>query len=88
VTTAQPFFFFHFADGFYFRSSAVWTFDTAHHVDYIPIGFGLGKVWTSAKGSIANFYIEPQYSVYQSGVGSPTWQIFAGLTLKFPVGKR
>jgi hypothetical protein len=35
-----------------------------------------------------NLYIEPQYSVYQSGVLSPKWQIFAGATFKFPAGRR
>jgi hypothetical protein len=35
-----------------------------------------------------NFYIEPQYSVYHTGVASPKWQIFAGATFKFPLGKR
>jgi hypothetical protein len=88
ITTVQPFFFYHFADGVYFRSSGVMTFDTFHHVQYIPLGVGFGKVCTSANGNIANFYLEPQYSVYQSGVGSPSWQIFAGVTFKFPVRRR
>jgi hypothetical protein len=37
---------------------------------------------------LVNLYVEPQYSVYQSGVPSPKWQIFEGATLKFPVGRR
>jgi hypothetical protein len=87
ITTAQPFFFYHFSHGVYFRSSGVWTFDTFHHSQYIPLGFGLGKVWKRADGDLVNLYIEPQYSVFQSGIGSPTWQIFAGVTFKVPVGK-
>ncbi len=88
LTTVQPFFFYHFADGVYFRSSGVMTFDTFHHTQYIPIGFGLGRVWKRTNGDIVNLFIEPQYSVLQSGIGSPKWQIFTGATFKFPVGKR
>lgn len=88
ITTAQPFFFYHLPRGLYFRSSGIWTFDTFHHAQYIPLGFGAGKVWKNSKGDIVNLYIEPQYSVYQSGIGSATWQIFAGATFKFPIGNR
>jgi hypothetical protein len=88
LTSAQPFVIYNFPHGFYFRSSGVWTFDTFHRVKDIPLGFGLGKVWNSSNGRIVNLYIEPQYSVFQSGIGSPTWQIFAGATSKFPTGKQ
>jgi hypothetical protein len=57
-------------------------------VQDIPLGFGVGKVLKGSNGDIANLYIEPQYSVFQSGVGSPKWQVFAGTTFKFPTGKR
>jgi hypothetical protein len=85
LTTAQPFFFYHVPRGFYFRSSAIWTFDTFHHSQEIPVGFGFGKVWKGPTGDIVNLYIEPQYSVFHSGIGSPTWQIFVGATFKFPM---
>jgi hypothetical protein len=88
ITTVQPFFFYHFRHGLYFRSSGVWTFDTFHHSQDIPVGFGFGKVLKRANGEIVNFYIEPQYAVFRSGIGSPTWQIFAGATFKFRMGKR
>jgi hypothetical protein len=88
LTSVQPFFIDNFPHGFYFRSTGVWTFDTFHHVQDIPLGFGIGKVWKRSNGDIANLYIEPQYSVFQSGVGSPKWQVFAGATFKFPTGKR
>ena len=87
ITTAEPFFFYHFSHGVYFRSSGVWTFDTFQHSHYIPLGFGFGKIWTRADGDLINLFIEPQYSVFQSGIGTPTWQIFAGVTFKFPIGK-
>ena len=59
LTSVQPFFIDNFPHGFYFRSTGVWTFDTFHHVQNIPLGSGVGKVWTSSHGDIANLYIEP-----------------------------
>ena len=87
LTSVQPFVIRNLHRGFYLRSSGVWTFDSYHHVQDIPLGFGVGKVWKGSNGDIANFYVEPQYSVFQSGVGSPKWQVFAGATFKFPLGK-
>jgi hypothetical protein len=88
LTSVQPFVIRNLHRGFYLRSSGAWTFDTFHHVQDIPLGFGVGKVLKGSNGDIANLYIEPQYSVFQSGVGSPKWQVFAGATFKFPTGKR
>jgi hypothetical protein len=86
--TVQPIIHYNFHHGFYFRSTGVWTFNSYYHVQDIPLGLGVGKVWRRSNGDLVNLYIEPQYSVYQSGVLSPKWQIFAGATFKFPIGKR
>jgi hypothetical protein len=88
LTSVQPFVIRNLHRGFYLRSSGPWSFDTFHHVQDIPLGFGIGKVWTGTHGDIVNLYIEPQYSVYQSGFGSPKWQVFAGVTFKFPTAKQ
>jgi hypothetical protein len=88
ITTVEPIVHYNFHHGFYLRSTGVWTFNTFVHVQYIPLGFGIGKVWKRSNGDLVNFYIEPQYSVYRTGVPSPQWQIFAGATFKFPMGKR
>jgi hypothetical protein len=37
---------------------------------------------------IVNLYVEPQFSVFHSGNGTPTWQLFAGVTFKIPIGER
>lgn len=87
LTTVQPIIHYNFHRGVYLRSTGVWTFDSYHHVQDIPVGFGAGKVWRRRNGDLVNLYIEPQYAVYQSGVGSPKWQVFAGATFKFPMGK-
>jgi hypothetical protein len=39
-------------------------------------------------GCLINLYIEPQYSVYATGSTAARWQIYAGATLKFPIGKQ
>jgi hypothetical protein len=44
-----------------------------------------GKVWNFAEGKTINFYMEPQYSVWRSGVGAPGWQLFTGVNFQFPV---
>ena len=88
LTSVQPFVIRNLHRGVYLRSSGPWSFDTFHHVQTIPLGFGIGKVWTRTDGDIVNLYIEPQYSVYQSGFGSPKWQVFAGVTFKFPTAKQ
>jgi hypothetical protein len=88
LATVQPFFFYHLRRGFYFRSSAVMNFDTFHHTQDIPLGTGFGKVWKGSHGDIVNLYVEPQFSVFHSGNGTPTWQLFVGVTFKIPIGER
>lgn len=40
---------------------------------------------TDADGKTINFYMEPQYSVWRSGLGAPGWQLFTGVNFQFPV---
>ena len=88
ITTVQPIVHYNFHHGFYLRSTGVWTFNSFVHVQYMPLGFGFGKVWKRSNGNLVNLYVEPQYSLYRTGVPSPQWQIFAGATFKFPIGDR
>jgi hypothetical protein len=80
--TAQPFGIFNFADGWYVRSTGIWTFDLQHGTYYIPVGLGGGKAW-KYESVIYNAFIEPQYSVAHSGKGVPQFTIFAGLNMTF-----
>jgi hypothetical protein len=80
--TAQPFGIFNFADGWYVRSTGIWTFDLQHGTYYIPVGLGGGKAW-KYESVIYNAFIEPQYSVAHSGKGMPQFTIFAGLNMTF-----
>ncbi len=86
VLTAEPIVTYNLAHGFYLRSTGVWTIDLGNHTTVVPVGFGAGKVWTFGRGNTVNLFVEPQYSVIRSGVGVPTWQIFAGLNLQFAIG--
>ncbi|MDR5763131.1 hypothetical protein [Caballeronia sp. LZ035] len=79
--TAQPFGLFNLPDGWYIRSTGVWTFDLQRGNYYIPVGLGAGKAWRGGS-TIYNAFIEPQYSVAHSG-NVPKWQIFAGLNMTF-----
>jgi hypothetical protein len=49
------------------------------------VGLGFGKVWNFADGKTINFYMEPQCSVWRSGLGVPEWQLFTGINFQFPV---
>ncbi|SED64428.1 hypothetical protein SAMN02787142_3533 [Burkholderia sp. WP9] len=80
--TAQPFGIFNLPDGWYIRSTGIWTFDLQRGTYYIPVGLGAGKAWKSGS-TIYNAFIEPQYSVAHSGAGVPQFTLFAGLNLTF-----
>jgi hypothetical protein len=81
--TAQPILTYNLPEAFYLRSTGIWSFDMggARHTSVIPLGFGIGKVWTVGKATL-NLFAEPQYSVIHSGVGVPVWQIFAGFNIQ------
>jgi hypothetical protein len=35
---------------------------------------------------VINTFVEPQYSVLRVGAGVPTFQVFAGFNIQFPLG--
>ena len=72
---------------FYLRSSGITTLDFARQTAVVPVGLGLGRVKLLADGNVLNMYLEPQYSVVQSGVGQPSFQVFAGFNIQFPPGR-
>jgi hypothetical protein len=89
--TAQPIVTYNLPESFYLRSTGIWTFDLSAqpggHTTVIPVGFGIGKVWTSGPVTM-NLFVEPQYSVIHSGVGVPTWQIFGGFTVQIALARK
>jgi hypothetical protein len=46
----------------------------------VPIG--VGKVFRIGN-TVANLFVEPQYSVLRSGPGQMEWGVFAGLNFQF-----
>jgi hypothetical protein len=67
--------------GLYLRSTGLLVFNSGPGVKDIPVGLGFGKVWNFADGKTINFYMEPQHSVWRSGLGAPGWQLFTGVQL-------
>jgi hypothetical protein len=84
-TTFQPFIHYNFHHGLYLRSTGLLVFNSGPGVKDIPVGLGFGKVWNFTDGKTINFYMEPQYSVWRSGIGTPDWQLFTGINFQFPV---
>jgi hypothetical protein len=82
---SQPFVIYNLPQGFYLRSTATWNFDLQRGDYYIPLGFGVGKVWKLAGGTTLNVFVEPQWTAVRAGV-APEWQIFSGLNMQFPLG--
>ena len=76
------------SQGWYLRSSATWTFDLARDHYAIPVGLGLGKVWLLGDGTTVNIFAEPQWTVAHDGAGQPKFQVFAGVNMQFPLGRR
>ncbi|WP_276119958.1 hypothetical protein [Pararhizobium qamdonense] len=87
LLTVQPIVNINLDQGFYLRSTATWNFNMEAGTSYIPVGFGIGKVFQLEKGITMNAFIEPQYTIWHDGPGAPRWQIFAGLNFQFPIGK-
>jgi hypothetical protein len=87
LLTFQPVITYNLPQGYYLRSSAIWTFDFEADNHFIPLGLGIGNVWKVDDRTTANLFVEPQYTVWHDGIGMPRWQIFVGLNLQFSTGK-
>jgi hypothetical protein len=86
VVTAQPIITRNIGAGFYLRSSGIWSFNLEDQTKVIPVGLGLGRIWTFGQGNTINAYVEPQYSVLHSGAGVAIWQVYAGVNVQFALG--
>lgn len=79
----EPLLLYNLANGAYLRSTGMWNFGFGTEPSYIPIGFGVGKVWKLPSGATLNLHFEPQASAYASKVGAPRWQILTGMIMQF-----
>ena len=66
------------------RSTATWNFDLQRSDYYLPLGFGVGKVWKLSGGTTLNLFVEPQWTVAHEGI-APELQVFMGLNMQFPL---
>lgn len=82
----QPLLFYNLPDGYYLRSSGIVSFDLAHRTTVVPVGIGLGRTMPLPNGRILNVFVEPQYSAIRNGEGVPTFQVYAGFNVQFPLG--
>ncbi|WP_233155268.1 hypothetical protein [Sedimentitalea arenosa] len=78
----QPFLFYQLGEGWYLRSTAIWTYNFENDNYMIPLGLGVGKV-TVTDRAVINTFIEPQYTLESSGTGMPEWSVFAGINFQF-----
>lgn len=82
VMTFQPFLMWQLGKGYYLRSTGIAILDFENDNYYVPLGLGAGKVIKKDK-MVFNLFVEPQYTVYQSGVNAPKTQIFIGINTQF-----
>jgi hypothetical protein len=82
--TLQPLLFLDLSGGYYLRSTGISTFNLGIN-SVVPVGLGLGRVFERPEGRVVNVFVEPQYSVLQTGPGVPSFQVFAGVVLQFPL---
>jgi hypothetical protein len=82
--TIQPLLFLNLDSGYYLRSTGISTFNLGLN-SVVPVGLGLGRVFERSDGRVVNIFVEPQYSVVQTGPGVPSFQVFTGVVLQFPV---
>ena len=78
----QPFAMFQLGNGTYLRGAPLWIFDLENETYNVPFGLGIGKIIKDG-GTVFNLFIEPQWSMFNKGVGMPGFQIFAGINLQF-----
>ena len=61
----EPLIFYNLPNGFYLRSSAIWSLGFGKEPSYIPIGRGIGKVFKLPGGATVNLHVEPPvFGVY------------------------
>ena len=78
----QPFVFYQLGEGWYLRSTGIWTANFENGAYTMPVGFGLGKV-LRMHDVVANLFVEPQYAVATGGSNQQKWNIYSGINFQF-----
>ncbi|WP_238582586.1 hypothetical protein [Trabulsiella odontotermitis] len=66
--------------GWYLRTSGIWSFNRENDDYYIPVGLGGGRAWKMG-GNVVSAFIEPQWTVEHQGDGVPKFTLFAGVSI-------
>ncbi len=82
VGALQPFWFYQFGNGWYTGGAPIWTYDFKSDNYNVPLGIRLGKVQQYGT-TTANYFVEPQWSVANRGMGQPDFQVYAAINLQF-----
>lgn len=82
VGAFQPFVFYQLGEGWYLRSSGIWTYNFESSSYAMPVGFGLGKT-IKFDDIVANIFVEPQYSIATGGKNQQEWNIYGGINFQF-----
>ena len=69
----QPFAMYQLGKGRYLRSTGIWAYNFETSTYSVPVGLGLGKVIPRGK-TVYNVFVEPQWSVADTGPGWPEWR--------------
>lgn len=83
----QTFIIMQVGQGWYLRSTPVWTFDLQSGNFNMPFGIGAGKVFPFER-VVVNMFVEPQATLAKYGALTPALQVFMGLNLQFPLKAR
>jgi hypothetical protein len=83
----QPFIIMQVGQGWYLRSTPIWTFDLQTGNFNMPFGLGAGKVFPFER-VVVNMFIEPQATLAKYTALTPALQVFMGLNLQFPLKGR
>lgn len=83
----QPFIIMQVGQGWYLRSTPIWTFDLQTGNFNMPFGLGAGKVFPFER-VVVNMFIEPQATLAKYAALTPALQVFMGLNLQFPLKGR
>ena len=86
LIVAQPFYFWQLGKGLYVRGAPLWVFNLEANTYHIPIGLGIGKVVPSGS-TVFNFFIEPQFTILDRGIGQPEFQLYMAVNMQF-LGKK
>jgi hypothetical protein len=82
IWAGQYFAMFQLGNGLYTGMAPLWTYDVKNNTYDFPLGLRLGKV-KKFGDTVANFFIEPQYTVLSKGSGQAEFQIFMAVNLQF-----